>query len=89
MNYNHYYTETIAERRRERQETNLAQCIEDAKKVEQLPFPHDVDNAARETINTHDVVQNYFDSHDSDMEDYSCEEALDCLFAIYKVSRYP
>jgi GTPase SAR1 family protein len=87
INYNHYYTETITARRRERQKADLAKCIEDAKTVEQLPdYQYEDDTVVRETINVDQAVENFFDSHDPDMEDYSCEEALDCLFAIYKVS---
>lgn len=39
--------------------------------------------SAREVIKT--AVHNWGNSTTADMEDFSCEEALDCLLAIYQV----
>ncbi len=82
INYNHYYTETINERRQERQKASLAQCIEDATTREnQDPF------APCTSIDVDQAVEAYSKGIDPDMENFSCEEALDCAFAIYEVSR--
>ena len=78
INYNHYYTDTIAKRRLARNKTTLAQCIKDATSYE-------VTNDGT-SVDVDKVVESYSHRIDPDMEKYSCEEALDCLLAIYKVS---
>ena len=81
INYNHYYTETISERRQERQKASLAQCIEDATTREKLDEPH---TAASVDVNR--AIEAYSKRIDPNMQNVSCEEALDCVLAIYEVS---
>ena len=84
INYNHYYTETINERRQERQKASLAQAIEDATKHEKLDGCNSTHTSASVDVNR--AIEAYSKSIDPDMEKFGCEEALDCVFAIYEVS---
>jgi hypothetical protein len=78
INYNHYYTDTIKSRRQNRQQAALAETVKQASKTTSLP-------AATTTVDFEQVVKFWTDNTDRDMENFSCEEALDCLLAIYKV----
>lgn len=84
INYNHYYTETINERRQERQKASLAQAIEDATKREKLDGCQSNHTSASVDVNR--AIEAYSKGIDPDMEKFGCEEALDCVFAIYEVS---
>ncbi|RAL66005.1 hypothetical protein DID88_005666 [Monilinia fructigena] len=71
INYNHYFTDTIHKRREDRQKAAMKRAVEEA------------------TIDTDtdpDVLySSYNKSTQKDMDGFSCDEALDNLFAIYKV----
>jgi GTPase SAR1 family protein len=85
LNYNHYYTDTIKKRRQEREKDELAKSIEAATNTETTYSKH----GGTETITKVDLAQvlaSYSRKIDPNMDNFSCEEALDCLFAIYKVS---
>ena len=84
INYNHYYTDKINERRQERQKASLAQCIEDATTREKLDGCHSTHTSASVDVNR--AIEAYSKGIDPNMENFSCEEALDCAFAIYEVS---
>ena len=84
INYNHYYTETIHERRQARQKASLAQAIEDATKHEKLDECNSNHTSASVDVNR--AIEAYSKGTDPDMENFGCEEALDCVFAIYEVS---
>ena len=86
INYNHYYTETINERRQKRQKAFLAQAIEDATTHEKVDVR--LPNLTSASVDVNRAVEAYSKSIDPDMEKFGCEEALDCVFAIYEV-RYP
>jgi hypothetical protein len=80
---NHYYTDTINKRRQDRQKAVLAACVEEASfSTPVIGCGH---NAQRMDIDLDKVVAAYSTRSEADMEIFSCEEALDCLFAIYKV----
>lgn len=83
-NYNHYYTDTITKRRRDRQELTLAKSLESATTHEILP--HCTSNHTSVKVDVKKMASNYSTNFDPDMENFSCEEALDCLMAIYKVN---
>lgn len=83
INYNHYYTDTINKRRLERQRGALAECIENHTSHKILPECRSDHMSA--SINVDNVISSFSQKTNPDMEDFSCEEALDCLFAIYKV----
>ena len=84
INYNHYYTDTIHKRRQERQTASLTESLESATKHTHLPGCQSDHTSA--SIDVEQVVARFSTSADPNMESFSCEEALDCLFAIYKVS---
>ena len=88
MNYNHYYTDTLYKRRQERDKALLATCIEDATSHTVLEGC----NSSQHTTASIDIdraTDAYSQKNiDRNMEHISCKEALDCLFAIYKVSQH-
>lgn len=85
INYNHYYTDTINKRRQERQKEVLTKCIEAASTRNAVEsFDGTVANTTN--IDTEQVIASFHRDNNADMEKFACEEALDCLFAIYKVS---
>lgn len=84
VNYNHYYTDTITKRRRDRQKSILAESLESATTHEHLPGCNSTHTSAR--VDVQQMVSTYSSSIDPNMDNFSCEEALDCLIAIYKVS---
>ena len=76
ITYNHYYTDTIKKRRRERKE----------KSAEHVPPPASASNLTSTPMYLGKASRGYSKEVSLDMEDHSCEEALDCLYSIYKVS---
>ena len=81
INYNHYYTETINKRRQDRQKKSLSKCIDDATTRTQV-----FGQQGSTSIDVDQALAKYVQKTDPNMEVVSCEEALDCLYAIYKVS---
>lgn len=86
INYNHYYTDTINKRRQERQKKSLAKSIKDATTHTES---NGLDDQTSASIDVDKVVQTHSQAIDPNMENVSCEEALDCLYAIYKVCHSP
>ena len=84
ITYNHYYTDTIKKRRREREEKCLANCIDNATQHVLLPGCNSNHTSAQ--VDSGRAAREYSDAVDPDMENHTCEEALDCLYSIYKVS---
>lgn len=80
VNYNHYYTDTIKKRRQSRLNNSFAQ------KFSGLAADY-YDSAGTET-NFEDFVRESWERTGPDMVQYSGEEALDCLYSIYKVSNF-
>lgn len=72
VNYNHYYTDTIKKRRQRRRKNLFAQ------KFSAL--------APEDGMNIEAFIEQHWDGAGPDMEQYSGEEALDCLYSIYKVN---
>ena len=85
MNYNHYYTDTLYRRRQERDKASLATCIEDATSHKILTGCNSNQHTTA-SVDIDKAADAYSHSINRNMENISCEEALDCLFAIYKVS---
>ncbi|KAH8156960.1 hypothetical protein CIB48_g11286 [Xylaria polymorpha] len=71
INYNHYYTDTIFKRRQDRQKISLTRALKSG-------------TVDRRLTDIEKVVASFSEGADPDMENFSCEDALDCLFAIYK-----
>ena len=82
--YNHYYTDTIKKRRREREEKVLANRIDNATQHIALTEYHSYHTSAQ--VDSNKAAREYSDKVDPNMENHSCQEALDCLHSIYKVS---
>jgi GTPase SAR1 family protein len=90
INYNHYYTDTIKSRRQNRQHAVIKETAEKASKTTYLPDPEGFENtASTTTFDMEQFVNTLAECNDQNMENFSCEEALDCLFAIYKVRSTP
>ena len=83
--YNHYYTDTVYKRRQERNKTSLASCIRKATTHTQLEDC--LTNHTSASVDVDQAIATFSQGSDPNMENVSCEEALDCLFAIYKVSK--
>jgi hypothetical protein len=84
INYNHYYTENIKRRRQDREDRRKIEIEQTAKQASHTTTVNGV--AYNETPTTGnsvdvDVVAN----KDVNMDHFSCQDALDCLIAIYKV----
>lgn len=82
INYNHYYTDTIHKRRQDRQGAMLTKAVEGG-----ISKSGGFENETR--VDIAKIVKGFSTQADPNMENFSCEEALDCLFAIYKVSTSP
>lgn len=86
INYNHYYTDTLFKRRQERNKASLASCIKKATTHNVLAGCSSNEHTTM-SVNVDKTVDAYSKGNDPNMENVSCEEALDCLYAIYKVSQ--
>ena len=84
ITYNHYYTDTIKKRRREREEKYLANCIDNATQHVLLPGYSSKHTSTQ--VDSGKAAREYSDAVDPDIEDHTCKEALNCLYSIYKVS---
>lgn len=88
INYNHYYTDTVQQRRENRRKAAEAMKakVEDAAAPD-CPLPDPEPFEAPTSTDADKAIENYSRRIDPNMENVSCEEALDCLFAIYEVSQ--
>lgn len=84
INYNHYYTDTIKARRQAREKASLAKCMADA--TTESSTEEDGSTHKTTNVDVAQVLANYTDRSEPNMEISSAEEALDCVFSIYKVS---
>jgi GTPase SAR1 family protein len=92
INYNHYYTDTIKRRRQNRQLAVIKEVAEKVNGATILPEQEDDEDQeydeepdATRSFDVEQFVKTLAERNDNDMETFTCEEALDCLFAIYKV----
>lgn len=84
INYNHYYTDTIKKRRRDRDKKALSECLQQSSTDTALPGCHSTHSSTK--IDVDRAMDQYCLRADPEMEKHSCEEALDSLFSIYKAS---
>jgi hypothetical protein len=84
ITYNYYYTNTIKKRRRERKERSLVNCIKNA--IQHVILLECNSNHISAQVDARKATREYSIKLDSNMKNHNCEEALDCLFSIYKVS---
>lgn len=85
INYNHYYIDNVHKKRRERIEAQIRQHIPDDPQVLQkcsIGQHYTKPNIHNELSG---ALRRWEQDITVDMEEFSCEEALDCLLAIYKV----
>lgn len=87
INYNHYYTDTIKRRRQNRQRATLAESVKKATKSTVDHYDHDGQPITNTTMDMDQIVESFSTYSEANMENFSCQEALDCLFAIYKVQQ--
>lgn len=88
INYNHYYTDTMVKKRQEREQKALKECIEGATTTTAV-YSRNNTFVNTEKVDVDSAAQKFFKRIEPDMEKLSCQEALDCLFAIYKVAWHP
>jgi hypothetical protein len=87
MTYNHYYTMMIQKLRSQRAEKNLAECIAEA--TYQSTYYASINKAQTvrvDRINTEKLKRLCSERITLNMDDHSCSDALDCLYAYYKVT---
>lgn len=87
INYNHYYTDTIKKRRRDRDKEALSKCLQQSITDTRL-FPDATPHMSSTTIDIGRALDQYCSRADPEMEKHGCEEAFDCLFSIYKPSPF-
>lgn len=83
INYNHYYTDVLQKRRRERDQKTLAKSLTEGVVQKDSEDDHSDSNSPK--IDKIRVLESFIPLQ-QDMEIHSCEEALDGMLAIYKVS---
>jgi GTP-binding protein EngB required for normal cell division len=82
ITYNHYFTETVQQVKRERSKVELTSLIKDVFGVKSLgPCAHEeyITRDYRPLLNA------LMERNNPDMNQYACSEALDCMQAYYKV----
>jgi GTPase SAR1 family protein len=89
MTYNHYYTITIQKLRSQRAEKNLAECIAEATYQTNYYTSTGIKSYVPVTvdrIDTGKLKRLCSERITLNMDDHSCNDALDCLYAYYKVT---
>ena len=82
ITYNHYFTETIQDVRSKRMESDLTERlhrfmgVRDVHEIEELNFTKLKKSSLISALSVRNEV---------DMDSYACSEAVDCMFAYYKV----
>jgi hypothetical protein len=86
INHNHYYTDTVRKIRQEREQKRLNQAFQSAT-IKEQKWSEDFDRFEHiEKIDSAACIRALAHDTEADMVLFSCEEALDCIRAIYKVS---
>lgn len=90
INYNHYYTDTVHKKRQHRITAQIREHIpEDFHESSQSCSAGNHYPWIDVNLEVNKIVRNWAEEVTPNMEDFSCEEALDCLLAIYKVRSLP
>jgi GTPase SAR1 family protein len=84
MTYNHYYTLTIQKMRRERSRIEFERCLKDGTSTSSI---YDINRHFVEVpkVDQEKVVRDFNEKMELDMDNHSSSEALDDLYAFYKV----
>lgn len=85
INHNHYYTDTVQKIRQQRDEQRMKQAFESATIDERVRDESGDWRTARRT-NPGEFLATFRRQTEADMRRFACEEALDCMRSIYKVS---
>lgn len=85
INYNHYYTDNIHKKRQHKIKAEIEKHFRAVPHEAQVRYHEDDELDVPATFRG--VLQKWADTVTPNMEDFSSEEALDCLLAIYKVSQ--
>ena len=85
ITYNHYFTETMQQVRRERSTAELTSIIQDVFDVDSL---HPAGQSRYVETDYRPLLNALVAHNNPDLNQYACSEALDCMQAYYKVSRY-
>lgn len=89
INYNHYYTDNVHKKRGKRIAEQIQQHATEGPTGQSTSCSLGTHYNEAQTV-TKDklgqMVSKWADTVSADMEEVSCEESLDCLEAIYKVS---
>ncbi|KAE9982197.1 hypothetical protein EG328_011109 [Venturia inaequalis] len=85
INYNHYYTDIVKRGRQKRELEALAAVLNTAKSDDNNALYDGEKNRQPNVIDINAVIEHFKTTPNPDIERHSCEEALDCLLAIYKV----
>lgn len=86
INHNHYYTETVQKIRRQRDLSHGKQAAHEATVHDEILNEKGTGYIKVERISPTKFVQSLTQNTELDMLQFSCEEALDCMRAIYKVN---
>jgi GTPase SAR1 family protein len=82
ITYNHYYTDTLSKRRRARDAKSLKESFDAASSAHETLYNG---TSLAAVVDTKKAAQNYAEKIERNMIKFSSQEALDCLFSIYKV----
>ncbi|KUI66438.1 Interferon-induced GTP-binding protein MxE [Cytospora mali] len=85
INYNHYYTDTVHKKRQNRIQDQIMKKA--PKGVLRTVGGDGTVVRADAELYVRKAVSDWGQSVTADMEEFSCEESLDCLLAIYKVQQ--
>lgn len=89
INYNHYYTDTVHKKRQDRIKAQIQQHVpSDFHAAEKRCSAGDHYPLINANHELNKIIRHWADDVTPNMEEFSCEEALDCLLAIYKVSTH-
>ncbi|PQE07233.1 interferon-induced GTP-binding Mx protein [Rutstroemia sp. NJR-2017a BVV2] len=80
INYNHYYTDNVNRRRKEKEEKLIEQCLQESQ-----DYLYDEHGEAQTIVDPSKLQDKIAKSFTKDPERFGCEDALDRLLAIYKV----
>ena len=84
MTYNHHYTMAIQRMRREKNGAEFEQSLKDATTTSQMYDIHrNIVQVSK--VDPEEVVRDFHEKLKLDMDDHSCSDALDDLYAFYKV----
>jgi GTPase SAR1 family protein len=83
ITYNHYFTETVQNVKKERSRAELTRIIQDVFSINSL-HPSGISRYA-DDMDFRPLLEALMTHNNPDMNQYACSEALDCMQAYYKV----